>query len=383
MLLRRLISFSAGLMLLGCTYRDPSVDLMENELRWMEDQVYMLEDELQSAHHQLADCQSCSSQPTPAYAPESRSGKLKSDYSIIQEEPSAPRSTKPKFEKLPTTNTRPKYSIVPEDKDAEPEYQIVEPTVELPPESDSPNPAEQPQSLPIPGRRPLLDESDADAGTLEPPGGEVELQSFYWEEPMSTEEGDLQPTDSVDANVTHIVATGTITEGYDFDNQPCPPGVLVVVQPRNAAGEFVALPGPLSVVVLDGTKSGAAARVARWDIEAAESRRKLRDTHYGNGIHLNLAWPDAPPDSQQLYLFVRYTTVEGRKLECDRMIGGRAAQQWTAAAKRLCAPPVPDSHAGDHENPTHSGQRQNRAASHSPGHPHGQGRPNGVVGSAD
>ncbi|HEY6565744.1 MAG TPA: hypothetical protein VIY86_14745, partial [Pirellulaceae bacterium] len=41
---------------LGCRYRDPSIDLLEGELRWMEDQVYMLEDELDRKCRELAAC---------------------------------------------------------------------------------------------------------------------------------------------------------------------------------------------------------------------------------------------------------------------------------------------------------------------------------------
>ena len=40
----------------GCMAPDPSVELLEGELRWMENQLYMLEDELQQKCDQLADC---------------------------------------------------------------------------------------------------------------------------------------------------------------------------------------------------------------------------------------------------------------------------------------------------------------------------------------
>ena len=46
-----------GLVLVGCRYRDPSIDLLEGELRWMEDQLYMMESELEGACRELGRCQ--------------------------------------------------------------------------------------------------------------------------------------------------------------------------------------------------------------------------------------------------------------------------------------------------------------------------------------
>lgn len=349
MLLRRLITLCVCTALAGCTYRDPSVDLMESELRWMEDQVYSLEDELQVAHNQLAQYQGCDVAPTPATPMMGRPSPLKSDYTVIEPDEAGsqvpPRrseslpgfgrsSATPDNKSLQPPRAMPEYSIVPEQKNVEPEYQIVEPSVELPPETASPPPAELPRTLPAPNQRPILDQPSGGADSTDLSPGNVQLQSFYWEERA---EPDAQPSsdEALDADVTHIVAEATITDGYDFENEPCPPGLLVVVQPRNASGEYVALPGALSLVVLDGTKSGAKARVARWDVDAAEARRKLRDSNYGSGIHLNLEWPDLPPESSELVLFVRYTTVEGRKLECDRLLATGSTPEWTTAAKRL------------------------------------------------
>jgi hypothetical protein len=53
--------------------------------------------------------------------------------------------------------------------------------------------------------------------------------------------------------------------------------MVALIEPRNADGNFVGLPGEISVVVLDGDKKGEAARVSRWDTSAEEAAGKLRD----------------------------------------------------------------------------------------------------------
>jgi hypothetical protein len=343
MLVRRLILLFVCCLLQGCAYRDPSVELLESELRWMEDQVYQLEDELQSTNVELSDCRCDPAQPTPARPHRASQPKKDRVYSVIEDEPmdsSAIESPAPKTSPSPPggparsspepkrAEPRPQYSIEREEEPSQPRYQIVEPTVELPDDLNAPTPAEPTPSLPEPGQPPVLDNSD-DGDPIR----EIELQSFYWEEPPRKKGSAQRNGDPFDVNVTHIVAEGTMTDGYDFDNEPCPPGLLVVIQPRNAEGQLVSLAGPLSVVVLDSTQRGSAARIARWDIDAAEARRSIRDSHYGRGIHLNLAWTDSPPDTDQLYLFVRYTTVEGRKLECDSLVVGQRLPQWQAITR--------------------------------------------------
>ena len=47
-----------------------------------------------------------------------------------------------------------------------------------------------------------------------------------------------------------------------------------------------------------------------------------------------LPWPEGVPDSRELYLFARYTTVEGRHLESDlRLERGQSSERWQASAR--------------------------------------------------
>ena len=336
-----------GSLVAGCMYRDPSVDLLEGELRWMEDQVFMLEDELNRKCAELAACQDgqIDETPTPAVPQHDKfdvmfgdegtevitppieipEGEYESETPSIDlpadgnESPVTPNGQS-LYEPLDTPRTD-------ATNDDDSGYEIIEPAIELPPIDDvpgtdaglaptTPGANESPSELPPSTLPPALENSG---------NGQLQLQSYFQTTPDAA---------IGDAHVTHIVIRGEVSDGYDFDDRPTEPGLLVLLEPRNAAGDYVALAGPVSIVVLDGELAGDAARVARWDFDAAAARRFIRRSERGNGIHLVLPWPEDVPDSRELYLFARYTTVEGRHLESDlRLERGQSSERWQASAR--------------------------------------------------
>jgi hypothetical protein len=130
-----------------------------------------------------------------------------------------------------------------------------------------------------------------------------------------------------------VTLSPLFTGGADFDSQPGDDGLCVVVEPRNAGEEYVPEAGPISIVVLDPSRQGDAARVARWDFDLSAARQKLAGSAAATGIKLELPWPAAPPAANRLHLFVRYETADGRKLQTDREIfltpPGQASSRWT------------------------------------------------------
>ena len=93
----------------------------------------------------------------------------------------------------------------------------------------------------------------------------------------------------------------------------------MVIEPRDARGRLLDAPADIQVVALDPALTGQEARVARWDVTAAEASARLGDGP-DRGIHLNLPWPDRPPAHNKLHLFVRYLTSDGRKLQADGLV---------------------------------------------------------------
>lgn len=284
-----LIMVLAAATLIGCRRPDPTVDLMEAELRWMEDQLYMLENKYQQKCDQLASCR--------------RQGQ-----SLRKDDGSGSLS--------PTVPAAPP---APAKDEGEPASDLAPPTIEegqeMDPNVDLPHPAHLPSDINI---RPASNEELVDGPSVRP----------------------------VDARVTHIVLNGRLTGGLDLDGRPGDEGLMLVIEPRNADGQYVSLPGKVAVAVLDPSKTGDDARVARWDFDAVETSRLVRKSLFGRGIHLEMPWPGEPPESTRLRVYVRYTTVDGRRLEADREIQvdpiGPETGGWTPAANAAAqvVPPV-------------------------------------------
>jgi hypothetical protein len=120
-------------------------------------------------------------------------------------------------------------------------------------------------------------------------------------------------------------------------------GVEILLEPRNAAGQIVPPAGEISVALLDPAAATAdAARVARWQFTAEQTRLLTRDARPGEGLRLELVWPDGPPRHDDLRLFVRIATPDGRRLvaEQDLRVG---AQQLHAASPQPAQNPAQDS----------------------------------------
>jgi hypothetical protein len=98
------------------------------------------------------------------------------------------------------------------------------------------------------------------------------------------------------------------------------------------------LAGPVSVVLLDPAQEGERARFAKWDIGALQAEQCMQISAKVKGIHLRLPWPDRPPANAEMQLYVRYTTVDGRRLEAQRemylTLQGQITQRWTPRSPR-------------------------------------------------
>jgi len=157
--------------------------------------------------------------------------------------------------------------------------------------------------------------------------------------------GPVLRTDS--RHVSQFVLNRQLTSGYDVDGRPGDDGIMVVIQPRDDRGRPVEAPADVAVVLLDpayqgeaGTErsrapSEARSRVARWDLTAAETAARFRKAARDGGMQLELPWPADPPRHSQLYLFVRYTTSDGRNLQAEGPIEialpDQPGKRWVSA----------------------------------------------------
>lgn len=124
--------------------------------------------------------------------------------------------------------------------------------------------------------------------------------------------------------ISHIVLNPNQTGITSFDEQNNNDGVVVSLEPRNRNDQYVNQSGAISIVVLDPAQTGQSARIARWNISHADVQKILATSSESTGITLELAWPGNPPNSNELLLFVRYETADGRKFETHTRITGKS-----------------------------------------------------------
>ncbi len=98
------------------------------------------------------------------------------------------------------------------------------------------------------------------------------------------------------------------------------------------------------MALLDPALPGDAARIARWDVAARESTGHFRRMPAGDGIYLELPWPNKPPAHGNLQVLVRFTTRDGRHLEAQRplaiaLVGRPPLEAPAAATHPILTPP--------------------------------------------
>ena len=138
------------------------------------------------------------------------------------------------------------------------------------------------------------------------------------------------PTDRV---VTRLVVEPAVrsesTPGPGNDNGH----FCILLRPQNKAGQLVPEPGRATVVLLDPVKR---ARVARWELDAAQVAAALKQSPATHGIKLELPWQEPAPDRARLHLFVRFWPADGELVEADREIAltlhDALVSRWTPRA---------------------------------------------------
>lgn len=289
------------------------IDSVNAEYRQLEDYVYCLEDENAKLQRELNRLRGGDAPPRPF----SRSSSPAADESSSDSSDLSPPVIEPGTPVPPpgTSGSRSstqRPNLPASSSNADGKLDLVPPIIELPSSNQEAGPATD--SLPTP--------------------------AIPRERPAAPEAIPLPPADS---KVTHIHLNPLLTGGADFDRQPGDEGLSIVLEPRNAADQYVPQAGAVSVVVLDPSKAGDAARIARWDFTLTAAQQKLQTTSAAKGLHLEMPWPASAPSSNQLQLFVRYETADGRRLQTDREIyitpPGQIAQRWTP--RSASSPPLP------------------------------------------
>lgn len=286
----------AGAAVTGCK-SDLNQQLLERELRYQEDQIYQLQDELQSA---------CARLDRAA----GENASLKRQLGMHEGDSAAPRTApaRPRAE-LPAPVLVPPAIEIPDAPGGPPTGPLSPPVLEgVPPLPGSPPPTPRTSAVP------------ADAA----PGG-LTL-------PVSADGGPVRRLSHEEladgGRVSHLVVNTAQTSCLDTDGDGTSDGLAVVFEPRDADERLVAAAGPVSIAVYDPAAgsdpaTGEAVPIARWDIPAEESLARFRRTSRQRGIAFQLPWPGRPPAGDHVRVAVRLVPPDGTALEADATVAVR------------------------------------------------------------
>ncbi len=166
--------------------------------------------------------------------------------------------------------------------------------------------------------------------------------------------------------VTQIDISSSATHGEDVDGQPGHEGVVVLIQPKDRNGVLVKETGEVTVSLIDPAADGDGQRIGLWKFTPQEMRLfEVKNERSEQGFLLHLPWDGHAPSSQELLLYVRYWTNDGRRLETSTrlsidppgnayspespLIEGwtRRDTRWDKGSKTLAAPSQPAMLADD------------------------------------
>ncbi|MEE3371829.1 MAG: hypothetical protein VX346_21030 [Planctomycetota bacterium] len=106
----------------------------------------------------------------------------------------------------------------------------------------------------------------------------------------------------------------------------------VIVQPRDQTENVVPVAGALTLVVLNPQLR---TRVARWEFGVDQTRQWIEEASHDAGLHVPLPGSGKWREDQDLDLFVRYVTADGRRLEAQcplRSVEPAEPSRWSRRA---------------------------------------------------
>ncbi len=355
---------------MGCITPDPSVDLLEGELRWMEDQLYIMEDELEDRCRELTACREASSMndaacdcdqgSTMGAYPPSRvylDEPMDAAYDVhprqsIEEDTKKPSAAAGSRDELPSPGRQssPRRTI-PQNREL--------PNLIDTPKTSKPSNGQPPSPFPL-----SLDTGDDSAGgaSAAPAGQDGDeggldlddldglLEEPVIEYPSNSTSPPAAPSSTrpeiESSNAHEPVAPLMLSDSVkklrlnaarvsSHPDLATDAQLLVVVEPQSKEGQYVELSAPVSVVLEDVNQGGIYHR--SWDFNALETGRTLRESPMGQGIHLALDWPDDLPILDDLRVLVSYRRIDGKEVRAEKIIHPKARKTsvagWVPASR--------------------------------------------------
>ena len=110
-----------------------------------------------------------------------------------------------------------------------------------------------------------------------------------------------------------------LTGGIDEDNVPGDEVLHLVLEPTDADGNTVKLPGEVMVEITDPAADGAARQVGAWTFPADQVRLAWQSGLFVTGFKFRLPW-NVPPSHGRLIVHARLSTADGRRFDATETV---------------------------------------------------------------
>lgn len=288
---------AAALLAAGCK-SDLNQQLLERELRYQEDQIYQLQDELAEKCARLEHV-----------AGENTS--LRRQLGVSDTDPAAPsrgRKARPPgvapAATVPPAISVPDASPLPAPRGGGPPVDLAPPTLEgvppLPATSDSG------ESLSLP---PAAASFDPAARPIEAAAARVEMDAAEPPPPTLVRMSYDEPADGGEAVRLAVNQAGSSAVDADGDGQS--EGLSLVIEPRTAAERLATVGGDVTITAFDGAAPPGATPLARWTVPAADAQARFRPSGRRRGIVLDLPWQGVLPTGHHVRITAEVATAAG------------------------------------------------------------------------
>jgi hypothetical protein len=313
---RRLSPLAAAIALftVGCK-SDLNQQLLERELRYQEDQIYQLQDELAeqcarlehaagenaSLRKQLGVSDADAAAPARGRRPRPAGVPPATNVPPAIEIPDAPR--------LPRGGAAPQGGPAP--RADGPPVDLAPPTLEGVP----PLPAEPGRSTPT---------TDTGSGLSLPPAAAVidpaarPIESVEADPPVQAAAAEVpapalvrlsydEPADGGEA--IRLAINPSASSGVDTNGDGQSEGLSLAIEPRNSGERLVGLAGDVTITAYDAAAGSGSPPLARWTVTAADAAARFRPTGRRRGLVVDLPWQGTLPAAGHVRVTVESPTA--------------------------------------------------------------------------
>jgi len=295
----------------GCK-SDLNQQLLERELRYQEDQIYKLQDELADKCARLNNVAG-------------ENASLRQQLGVSDADPAAPsRGRRSRSPGVPPAATVPPALQVPDGPPLSnprggpgsrggPPPELTPPTLEgVPPLPTEPGRAaptsDSGEGLSLP---PATASFDPAARPIEAATAETRIDPATAEDPAPALVR-LSYDESTDGGEAVRLAVNPATSaGVDADGDGQSDGLSLAIEPRNSGERLAGIPGDVTITAFDAAAGSGSPPLARWTVTAAEAQGRFRPTGRRRGIVLDLPWQGTLPAAGHVRVTVESPSTAG------------------------------------------------------------------------